>query len=105
MAPAEGSFRNFSEKDPRWKLLERILSAPGFAKSPPLFSLLLYILKQFFLGKDEELHKQRIGERVFGRLIGYDPRDNNIVRSHISRLRQRLEQYFREETGSPVHWK
>jgi hypothetical protein len=97
MTPPEESLRNFSEKDPRWKLLERILSAPGFAKSPRLSSLLLYIVKQFLLGKDEELHEQRIGERVFGRLIGYDPRDDNIVRSHVSRLRQRLEQYFREE--------
>jgi len=31
---------------------------------------------------------------VFGRTVGYDPRDDNIVRSHASRLRQRLDSYF-----------
>jgi hypothetical protein len=96
MTPPEESLRSCIENDPRWKLLERILAAPGFAKSARLSSLLLYIVKQSLLGKDGELHEQHIGERVFGRLIGYDPRDDNIVRSHVSRLRQRLEQYFRE---------
>lgn len=78
-------------------LIERILAAPGFAKSARLSSLLIHIVKQFLLGRDQELNEQFIGERVFGRSIGYDPRDDNIVRAHASRLRQRLEAYFSEE--------
>jgi hypothetical protein len=100
MALQEEGFRNFTEKDPRWKLVERIVAAPGFAKSPRLSSLLTYIVKQSLQGRDEELNEQCIGERVFGRSIGYDPRDDNIVRSHASRLRQRLEAYFRDEGGA-----
>jgi hypothetical protein len=93
----EETLRSFPDKDQRWKLVERIAAAPGFAKSARLSSLLLYIVRQSLQGKDEELNEQLIGERVFGRPIGYDPRDDNIVRAHASRLRQRLEIYFREE--------
>jgi hypothetical protein len=35
-------------------------------------------------GRDRELNEQLIGERVFDRSIGYDPRDDNIVRAHAS---------------------
>jgi hypothetical protein len=59
--------------------------------------LLLYIVRQSLSGNAEDLSEQLIGERVFGRPVGYDPRDDNIVRSHASRLRQRLELYFDEE--------
>jgi hypothetical protein len=97
MAVQEEGLRTFTEKDPRWKLVERIVAASGFAKSARLSSLLIYIVKQSLQGRDEELNEQCIGERVFGRSIGYDPRDDNIVRAHASRLRQRLEAYFREE--------
>jgi hypothetical protein len=93
----EGALRSFIEKDPRWKLVERIVAAPGFAKSARLSTLLIHIVKQSLEGKEEELNEQLIGERVFGRPVGYDPRDDNIVRSHASRLRQRLDTYFCEK--------
>jgi hypothetical protein len=97
MTAQEEAPRSFVEKDPRWKLVERIVAAPGFAKSARLSTLLIHIVKQSLDGREEELNEQLIGERVFGRPVGYDPRDDNIVRSHASRLRQRLETYFREE--------
>ena len=97
MTVQEETPKSFIEKDPRWKLLERIVAAPGFAKSARLSTLLIHVVKQSLEGRGEELNEQRIGERVFGRPVGYDPRDDNIVRSHASRLRQRLDAYFREE--------
>ncbi len=99
MAVREEALHYFLEKDARWKLVERVVAAPGFAKSPRLSSLLLHLVRQSLQGRDEELNEQLIGERVFGRPIGYDPRDDNIVRVHVSRLRQRLEIYFREEAA------
>jgi hypothetical protein len=86
-----------TERDSRWKLTERIASTQAFVKSPRLSSLLLYVVKQSLDGRDSELNEQLIGERVFGRAVGYDPRDDNIVRAHASRLRQKLEAYYREE--------
>jgi hypothetical protein len=97
MAVQDESLRSFTDQDPRWKLAERIVAAPGFAKSTRLSTLLLYIVEQSLHGKDKELSEQCIGERLFGRPIGYDPRDDNIVRAHASRLRQRLDIYFRED--------
>jgi hypothetical protein len=85
------------EMDSRWKLVERVVAAPGFAKSQRLSTLLQHVVKQSLQGKEEELNEQLIGERVFGRPVGYDPRDDNIVRAHASRLRQKLDTYFREE--------
>jgi hypothetical protein len=84
-------------RDPRWKLVERIVATPSFAKSARLSSLLLFVTRESLTGRPEELREQIIGERVFGRSVGYDPRDDNIVRSHASRLRNRLDTYFREE--------
>jgi hypothetical protein len=86
-------------RDPRWKLVERIVATPGFAKSARLSSLLLFVTRESLNGRMDELREQVIGERVFGRSVGYDPRDDNIVRSHASRLRQRLDTYFREEAA------
>jgi hypothetical protein len=85
------------ECDSRWQLIARIVATPGFARSARLSSFLMYVCRQSILGKDSEVNEQIIGEAVFERAIGYDPRDDNIVRSHASRLRLRLESYFREE--------
>jgi hypothetical protein len=48
-------------------------------------------------GRGEQLSEQRIGIHVFDRKLDYDSADDNIVRSHASRLRQRLEAYFHAE--------
>lgn len=88
------------EGDSRWQLIERIVATPGFARSARLSSFLMYVCRQSILGKNSELNEQIIGEVVFERAVGYDPRDDNIVRSHASRLRIRLEAYFREEGAS-----
>lgn len=94
----EDGLQNISvDRDPRWKLVERIVAAPGFVKSARLSTFLLYIVRETLYGNAEELTEQLIGERVFERPVGYDPRDDNIVRSHASRLRRRLELYFQEE--------
>jgi hypothetical protein len=85
------------ESDSRWQLIERIVSTPGFARSARLSSFLMYVCRQSIVGRGSELNEQIIGEVVFERAVGYDPRDDNIVRSHASRLRLRLESYFREE--------
>jgi len=94
---AREAFASCIETDPRWQLTERLIASPGLAKSARLSSLLLHIVQQTIDGKERELNEQRIGERVFGRPVGYDPRDDNIVRAHASRLRQKLETYFQED--------
>jgi hypothetical protein len=85
------------EGDPRWLLAQRIVGSPGFVNSQRLSAFLLYVTRQSLTGKGDALNERLIGEAVFGRSPDYDPRDDNIVRSHASRLRTRLEEYFERE--------
>jgi hypothetical protein len=87
-------------KDPRWHLVERILASPHFVKSGRLSSFLTYVCRRALTGRGATLNEQTIGEEVFERPVGYDPREDNIVRAHASRLRVRLESYFQEEGAS-----
>jgi hypothetical protein len=83
--------------DPRWELVERIVASPCFVKSPRLCSFLVYISDLFLRGRADEINELNIGEALFDRPANYDPSADGIVRSHASRLRQRLDQYFSEE--------
>jgi hypothetical protein len=96
----DGSLTTSLDRDPRWQLVQRIVATPNFARSPRLSSFLLYVCRQSILGRSAGLSEQKIGEIVFKRPVGYDSRDDNIVRSHASRLRHRIEAYFREEGAS-----
>jgi hypothetical protein len=83
--------------DPRWDLVERIVASRSFIKSPRLCSFLTYICELTLQGRTDEINELNIGEALFARAPNYDPSIDGIVRSHASRLRQRLEQYFSEE--------
>lgn len=61
------------EGDSRWQLIDRIVTTPGFARSPRLSSFLMYVGRQSILGRGSELNEQIIGEVVFERAVGYDP--------------------------------
>jgi hypothetical protein len=83
--------------DPRWELVERIVASPSFVKSPRLCSILLFVCELSLSGRNDEINELNIGSEVFGRAQNYDPSVDGIVRSHASRLRQRLDQYFNED--------
>jgi len=89
--------------DPRWKLVERIVSSQSFAKSARLSSFLTCVCDLARRGELEQINEQYIGTKVFGRRPNYDPGADSIVRSHASRLRHRLNQYFAEE-GAQEQW-
>jgi hypothetical protein len=83
--------------DPRWLLVERILSTPDFERSPRLSEFLRHICQLALEGRSGDINEQYLGEIVFGRLPGYDSSADSIVRSHALRLRHRLELYFGNE--------
>ena len=89
-------------EDPRWQLALRIAASGFLGRSSLLSDFLLYIVDRCIRGRTEEISEQRIGVIVFGRSEGYDPNDDNIVRSYARKLRKRIEEYFdtegREET-------
>ncbi|WP_446743384.1 hypothetical protein [Silvibacterium acidisoli] len=81
----------------RRELVRRIVNSPTFAKSERLGTLLTYICDMAIAGREGELAEQKIGADVFGRAEGYDSAVDGIVRSQVSRLRQRLDLYFQQE--------
>lgn len=87
-------------RDPRWNLVQRIVATPDFVRSPRLVSFLLFVAERSLNGEKEEINEQSIGVGVFGRRSGYDSNDDNIVRAHASRLRQKLDAYFQDEGTS-----
>ncbi|MEA2541297.1 MAG: hypothetical protein QOH35_2663 [Acidobacteriaceae bacterium] len=86
-----------SASDPRRALVDRIIVSSTFAKCERLSSLLAYVCDLTLNGRVKEINEQKIGEAVFGRARNYDSSIDGIVRTQASRLRQRLELYFREE--------
>jgi hypothetical protein len=81
----------------RRALVRRITRSSAFAKSERLSTLLAYICDTAVQGKSEDLKEQRIGTAVFGRPPDYDSSIDGIVRTQASRLRSRLDLYFKEE--------
>jgi len=85
------------QEDDRWLLAKRIAESRTFAKSQRLSGLLLYLCEQYLLGRGAELTEQNIAAGFFERRVKFDPAADTIVRSHVLRLRQKLETYFDEE--------
>ena len=83
--------------NPHWELVQRIVSSPSFIKAPRLCSFLTYICERSLQGRADEINELSLGEKLFERQPNYDPSIDGIVRSHASRLRHRLEQYYSEE--------
>lgn len=76
--------------------MERIVASPSFVKSDRLSSFLVYICERALTGRKDEINEISIGAHLFHR-PNYDPSTDGLVRSHASRLRQRLEHYFSED--------
>lgn len=83
--------------DQRWQLARRIAASSSFARSTLLSRFLLYVCDRALAGKTDEISEHQIGVHVFGRRPGYNPSEDNIVRSYARQLRQRLDHYFEAE--------
>jgi hypothetical protein len=87
-------------EDERWLTAARIAESPHFRKSPRLTRLLLYLSEQTLLNRPELLTEHTIAMRVFEREADFNPGLDTIVRSHMVRLRQKLEQYAIDNQGT-----
>ena len=83
-------------------LLERVLASRHFAKSGLLSRFLRYICDRSLIGGGNALTEHHIGVHVFGRPDGYDSSADNIVRNYARQLRNRLDDYYREEGQSEL---
>jgi hypothetical protein len=90
-----GSAAVFS--DDRWELVQRLSSGSTFQKAFRLRKFFLHVAQCALEKKPEAATEQQIGIHVFGRSPGYNPNDDNIVRSQARLLRLKLEHYFANE--------
>jgi hypothetical protein len=90
--------------DPRWLLTLRIVSSSGFSKAPRLRSFLQWVVRLALTGRSDQINEQSIGVAIFDRATGYDSNGDNIVRSHASRLRQKLDTYFQTDGINEPTW-
>ncbi len=90
------------QRDPRWKLIERIAASPHLKASLRLQEFLFYVSECAIREVPGEATEQQIGIHVFHRHPGYNSSEDSIVRTHARLLRQKLEAYFANE-GSQEH--
>ncbi len=90
-------------EDERWLTIQHVVESPYFKKSPRLRTLLLYLAEQTLAARTDLLSEYNIATTVFERNADFDPDVDTIVRSHMVRLRQKLDQYAVEnETNGAI---
>ncbi|MCL4783321.1 MAG: hypothetical protein KJZ70_09830 [Bryobacterales bacterium] len=83
--------------------LARLLGSENFRNTESLRRLLAYLAKAHMEGRGRELKEYSIGRDVMGKPEDYDPRIDSSVRVQVSKLRQRLEQYYATEGRQSVY--
>lgn len=80
--------------------LDRILASPEFRNAERLTRLLRHVVERTLEGATDRLKESLLGREVFDR-IDFDPRIDPIVRVEASRLRKRLDDFYRR-SGCPA---
>ena len=81
----------------REELVRRVASSVTFEKSPRLRAFFLHVCRCARENKSEEATEPQIAIYVYGRRPGYNPNEDNIVRSQARMLRMKLEHHFANE--------
>jgi hypothetical protein len=77
--------------------VDRILASNTFHASDVLRRLLRFLAEKTFAGAADDLKEYSVGLDALGKPPTYDPRQDAAVRLHASRLRQKLDDYYRNE--------
>src|SRR5579864_9063967 len=77
--------------------VDRILQSETLHSSQALRHLLKFLSEKALAGEADQLKEYTIGLDVFDKPADYDPRKDATVRLHVSRLRQKLADYYRGE--------
>ena len=77
--------------------VERILQSETFRTSDALRRLLKFLLVKSLAGEADQLKEYSVAVDGLGRPESFDPRHESIVRIHMGRLRQKLEEFYRTE--------
>jgi hypothetical protein len=86
----------------RGEVVRRVAASCTFEKSPRLRAFFLYVCRCALEHHREAATEQQIGIHVYDRPPGYNPNEDNIVRSQARLLRMKLEHYFANEGKDEV---
>ena len=76
--------------------LDRILSSRGFVHAERIGLFLRYVVDETLAGRGDRLKEYSVAIEVFGRDVNFDPQTSSVVRVEASRLRTKLDEYYRE---------
>ena len=77
--------------------VERLLSSAAFSKVETVRRLFSYLADQALAGRADTLKEYTIGLEAFGKPPEYDTQQDPSVRICASKLRQKLDEYYRTE--------
>lgn len=92
------------QHDPRWELVQRVIAAAHFSRSPLLSRFLLFVVAETLEGRAHEITEHQIGVQVFDRPADYRTLEDNIVRNYARQLRKRLAEHFAAD-GNSERWR
>src|SRR6202043_359344 len=79
------------------KQVHRILASHVLHASEVSRKLLRFLADKTFCGEGDDLKEYSVGLDALGKPPTYDPRQDAAVRLQASRLRQKLQDYYRNE--------
>jgi Tfp pilus assembly protein PilF len=79
--------------------LEAVTASPAFGNSARRAQLLRYLVERTLAGEGSRISEYAIGVDVLGRPVTFDPRTESIVRTEMTRLRQKLKEYYSHADG------
>jgi Tol biopolymer transport system component len=83
--------------------VRKVLASPELAGADRLCQLLTYLVETVLEGNASHLKEAVIGVQVFHKEIGYDPKQDPVVRVAARRLRSKLETYYQGSgAGDPI---
>jgi hypothetical protein len=77
--------------------VERVVTSPGFRRSPQLVAFLRFVVESVLGGKAGRIKSYTIGIEALRRGQGFDPQIDPIVRVEAGRLRRALASYYAGE--------
>jgi hypothetical protein len=83
--------------------IDKLLASETFLHAPRVHAVLKFLLESLQDGDLDQINEQAIGRAVFGRPIGYNAAEDNIVRVTVRHLRARLDRFYRSE-GADEEW-
>jgi hypothetical protein len=84
----------------RRQVLDAILTSDTFRRSEQLKRLLTYLFDQDELGRIHQVTEYELGTRALGRAQDFSPETDSSVRTRMHGLRQKLEEYYRDEASA-----